>query len=176
VVDSARFRQCLGRFATGVTVVSYWTDDQAPEHRGITVNAFSSVSLQPPLIVIAIARAARSHDLLAGRPFTVNVLTPEQEPIARHFAGDVNARPEVKWLSGHLAPRLIGVLAWMECKPWKAYEGGDHSLYVGEVVDFLFSDGEALGFFSSGFVPVARPIPSQPPLPYDPFELPYDAA
>jgi flavin reductase (DIM6/NTAB) family NADH-FMN oxidoreductase RutF len=74
-----------------------------------------------------------------------------------------------------VAPRLAEPLAWLECEPWADYEGGDHTLFVGRVVDFLFGDADALGFYQSRFVPVARPVPSQPPVPYDPFELPYDA-
>jgi predicted dehydrogenase len=76
---------------------------------------------------------------------------------------------------GVVAPRLAEPLAWLECEPWAEYEGGDHTLFVGRVVDFLFGDADALGFYQSRFVPVARPVPSQPPVPYDPFELPYDA-
>jgi len=167
-----RFRAALARFATGVTVVGHRFDDGSP--RGITVNAFSSVSLDPPLVLVAIARGARSHDLLAETPFSINVLKVEQEPLARHFAGEAQA-VEIRWVQGTVAPRLPEPLAWLECEPWATYEGGDHTLYVGRVVDFLFGDGDALGFYSSRFVPVARPVPSQPPVPYDPFELPYDA-
>jgi flavin reductase len=170
-MDEADFRACLGKFATGVTIVGYEGNGAT---RGITVNAFNSVSLNPPLVLISIAKAARSHDLLKGSPFSVNVLTVEQEDLALHFAGD--PRPvEVPWLQGKVAPRLDRVLAWMECEPHAAYDAGDHTLYLGRVVDGAMSEGDALGFFSSRFVNISRPLPSQPPLPYDPFELPYDA-
>lgn len=173
-LDTARFRTCLGRFATGVTVVAF--REQAGSPRGITVNAFTSVSLDPPLVLVAIARAARSHDLLGGHPFSVSVLKVEQEPLARHFAGPPQDRElQPQWVEGRVAPRLAGCLAWMECEPWASYEGGDHTLYVGRVVNFDAHDGDALGFYCSRFVSVPRPVPSQPPLPYDPFELPYDA-
>ncbi|MGH2676052.1 MAG: flavin reductase family protein [Actinomycetota bacterium] len=170
--DTVRFRAALGRFATGVTVVGHRADDGSS--RGITVNAFSAVSLDPPLILVAIARGARSHDLLADKPFSVSVLKVEQEALARHFAGETQD-VEIRWVQGTVAPRIAEPLAWIECQPWAEYDGGDHTLYVGRVVDFLFGDGDALGFYSSRFVPVARPVPSQPPVPYDPFELPYDA-
>jgi flavin reductase (DIM6/NTAB) family NADH-FMN oxidoreductase RutF len=170
--EAMRFRNALARFATGVTVVGHRQADGSP--RGVTVNAFASVSLDPPLVLVSIARAARSHDLLAGKPFSVNVLKVEQEPLARHFAGETQDL-EIRWVSGVVAPRLAEPLAWLECEPWAAYDGGDHTLYVGRVVDFLFGDGDALGFYASRFVPVARPVPSQPPVPFDPFELPYDA-
>src|ERR687892_276922 len=171
-IDLGRFRAALARFATGVTVVGYTGEDGAP--RGVTVNAFSSVSLEPSLVLVAIARRARSHELLQGKPFSVNVLKVEQEPLARHFAGE-DQDVEIRWVKGVVAPRLAEPLAWLECEPWAEYEGGDHTLFVGRVVDFLFGAADALGFYQSRFVPVARPVPSQPPVPYDPFELPYDA-
>jgi flavin reductase (DIM6/NTAB) family NADH-FMN oxidoreductase RutF len=170
--DTARFRAALATFATGITVVGHRAEDGSP--RGITVNAFISLSLDPPLVVVAIARAARSHDLLADKPYSVNVLKVEQEPLARHFAGDPQD-VEIRWVQGTVAPRLPEPLAWLECEPWAAHDGGDHTLYVGRVRDFLFGEGDALGFYASRFVPVARPVPSQPPVPFDPFELPYDA-
>jgi flavin reductase (DIM6/NTAB) family NADH-FMN oxidoreductase RutF len=171
-IDLGRFRAALARFATGVTVVGYTGEDGTP--RGVTVNAFSSVSLEPSLVMVAIARRARSHEMLRSRPFSVNVLKVEQEPLARHFAGE-DQDVEIRWVKGAVAPRLAEPLAWLECEPWAEYEGGDHTLFVGRVVDFLFGDADALGFYQSRFVPVARPVPSQPPVPYDPFELPYDA-
>ena len=171
-IDLGRFRGALARFATGVTVVGYAGEDGSP--RGVTVNAFSSVSLEPPLILVAIARRARSHELLQEKPFSVNVLKVEQEPLARHFAGEPQD-VEIRWVKGVVAPRLAEPLAWLECEPWADHDGGDHTLFVGRVVDFLFGDADALGFYQSRFVPVARPVPSQPPVPYDPFELPYDA-
>lgn len=170
--ERSRFRAALGRFATGVTVVGHRAADGTA--RGITVNAFTSVSLDPPLVLVSIARRALSHGLLDGQPFSINVLKVEQEPLARHFSGETQD-VEIRWVNGTVAPRLAEPLAWLECRPWATYDGGDHTLYVGRVVDFLFGDGDALGFYAGRFVPVARPVPSQPPVPYDPFELPYDA-
>jgi flavin reductase len=125
--------------------------------------------------LVSIAERARSHDLLKDRPFAVNVLRTEQEFLARHFAGVPEEGMTVPWVDGKVAPRLEGTLAWLECAPWRAYEAGDHTLYVGEVVAFGHHSGDALGYFSSAFVPIPEPIPSAPTFPYDPFELPYDA-
>lgn len=170
-IDTTTFRACLARFATGVTVVTY----AAPEGpRGITVSAFTSVSLRPALVLVSIAKPARSHELLVEHSFAVNVLRVEQEPLARHFAGD-RTGIAVPWERGKLAPRLGGALAWLECEPWRAYDAGDHTLYLGEVATFDHHDASALGFFAGRFVPIPTPIPSEAPLPYDPFELPYDA-
>jgi flavin reductase (DIM6/NTAB) family NADH-FMN oxidoreductase RutF len=172
-VRSAAFRACLSRFASGVTVVTY---DAGAERRGITVNAFSSVSLEPPLVLVSIARRTHSHDLLAAMPFTVNVLRAGQEDVARAFAG-VGAAGAVRWRDGAvgMSPRLDGALAFIACEPYRAYDGGDHTLYLGRVVDVGYGDGDALGYFCGRFMPVPRPAPSVPELPYDPFEMPYDA-
>ncbi|MBI0298847.1 flavin reductase, partial [Streptomyces sp. PRKS01-29] len=80
----AALRACMSRFATGVTVVTF-AGDEGP--RGVTMNSFTSVSADPPLVLISVARRTRSHDQLVDRPFCVNVLGAEQEPIARLFAG-----------------------------------------------------------------------------------------
>lgn len=144
-----RLRSCLGRFATGVVVVSF-ASPEGP--RGITVNSFTSVSMDPPLILVSVAKRAASHDLLRGAPFCVNVLGAEQEPIARQFAG-ARVGPAV-WVSDGDAPRIAGVLAHLACRPWRDYDGGDHTLFLGEVADFDFRDGGALGYHASGFTAI----------------------
>lgn len=144
-------RSCLGRFATGVAVVTF----DAPDGRhGITVSSFTSVSLVPPLVLVSVAKTARSHDLLRERPFTVNVLGAEQEALARRFAGGAGFEPA--WIEGGHAPRLAGVLAHLECTPWRAYDGGDHTLFLGQVVGFDFRDGDALAFLTSRFTILAE--------------------
>jgi flavin reductase len=143
------FRGSLGRFATGVAVVTFDTDQG---RHGITVNSFTSVSLEPPLVLVSIARTTRSHDELAGRPFTVNVLGAEQRALASNFAGKPTGEP--RWIEGTVAPRLAGVLSYFECTPWAAYDGGDHTLYLGEVVSFDYRAGDALGFVNGQFTTI----------------------
>jgi flavin reductase (DIM6/NTAB) family NADH-FMN oxidoreductase RutF len=143
------FRGGLGRFATGVAIVTF---DGVTKRHGITVNSFTSVSMDPPLVLVSIARTAKSHDELAGRPFTVNILGAEQRQLALHFAG--RPGPEPLWVEGKTAPRLSRVLAYFECKPWAAYDGGDHTLYLGEVVDFDHRSGDALAFANSAFTTI----------------------
>jgi flavin reductase (DIM6/NTAB) family NADH-FMN oxidoreductase RutF len=150
--DPRRLRSCLGRFATGVVVVSF---DSPDGPRGITVNSFTSVSMDPPLVLVSVAKRAASHDLLRGAAFCVNVLGAEQEAIARQFAGAF-VGPAV-WVTDDTAPRLAGVLAHLACSPWRDYDGGDHTLFLGEVVDFDFRDGAALGYHASGFTAVDVP-------------------
>lgn len=142
-------RSCLGRFATGVAVVTF---ESGAGPRGFTVNSFTSVSMSPPLVLVSVARAARSHDGLRGRSFCVNVLGAEQEEIARLFAG-AEAGTAV-WHEGLIAPRLAGVLAYVECRPWRDYDGGDHTLFLGEVAGFDYRDGDALGYHSSRFTSI----------------------
>jgi flavin reductase (DIM6/NTAB) family NADH-FMN oxidoreductase RutF len=143
------FRGSLGRFATGVAVVTFDTDEG---RHGITVNSFTSVSLDPPLVLVSIARTTKSHDELAGRPFTVNVLGAEQRALASNFGGTPTGEP--RWVEGTVAPRLAGVLSYFECTPWAAYDGGDHTLYLGEVVSFDYRAGDALGFVNGQFTTI----------------------
>ena len=152
------FRGSLSRFATGVAIVTFdgsagsTGDARAETRHGITVNSFTSVSLDPPLVLVSIARTTRAHDDLTDRPFTVNVLGAEQERLANHFAGRPNSEP--RWVEGSLAPRLAGVLSWFECTPWASYDGGDHTLYIGEVVNFDYRSGDALGFVNGRFTAI----------------------
>jgi flavin reductase (DIM6/NTAB) family NADH-FMN oxidoreductase RutF len=149
------FRGSLGRFATGVAIVTFdgapRTDGTTKRH-GITVNSFTSVSMEPPLVLVSIARNTKAHDELAGRPFTVNILGAEQKQLALNFAG--RPGPEPRWVEGGTAPRLSNVLAYFECTPWAAYDGGDHTLYLGEVVDFNYRNGDALAFANSSFTTI----------------------
>lgn len=140
-------RACMSRFVTGVTVVTYAGDDGP---RGTTMNSFTAVSADPPLVLVSVARRARSHDRLATGPFCVNVLGAEQEPLARLFAGQAPAI-EPEWVPGTLAPRLAHPLAWVECEPWRAYDGGDHTLVLGKVAGLGHRDGDALLYAWSRF-------------------------
>lgn len=149
-------RGCLGRFATGVVVVTFdGLDHGATKRHGLTVNSFTSVSLDPPLVLVAIQRSVRAHSLLAGRPFTVNVLGAEQRDLAMHFAGKPNAEPE--WIEGAHAPRLTGPASWFECTPWAEHDGGDHTLFLGEVENSDYRRGDCLGFVDGGFITIPEP-------------------
>ncbi|MDE3085981.1 MAG: flavin reductase family protein [Acidobacteriota bacterium] len=131
--DTARFREVLGHFPTGVTIV---TAIEGPEPVGFTCQAFASLSLDPPLVVLAPGKGSTSWPRIAtvGR-FCVNVLAEDQEALCRDFAvsgGDKFAG--VGWRpAGNGAPLLEGVLAWVECRFVEAYDAGDHELVVGLV-------------------------------------------
>src|SRR5256885_4772079 len=107
-------RSCLARFATGVVVVTF---DGPDGRRGITVNSFTAVSMDPPLVLVSVARRARSHDALRGRQFCVNVLGAEQELIARQFAG--TGEGNAVWVDDAAVPRLRGRLPHLESRPWR---------------------------------------------------------
>lgn len=153
------FRGGLGRFATGVAVVTFLGEDG---NHGITINSFTSVSMDPPLVLASIGRNAKSHDLLFDRPFSINILGAEQENVAWQFAGRPNHEPT--WIEGDTAPRLAGTLSWFECKPWANYDGGDHTLFLGEVVDHDYRKGDYLGFVAGKFVTITDPDAWDQPL------------
>lgn len=146
-LDPKEFRRTLGQFVTGVTVVTYDLDG---EPRGATVNSFTSVSIEPALVLVSIARSAKAYEGLRNRAFTINVLATEQLNIALHFAGKPGGAP-VPWEEGAVAPRLAGALAHFECSPWASYDGGDHVLYLGRVEAFDRAPGEPLSFYAGKF-------------------------
>ena len=150
-MDVRELRNCFGQFATGVTVVT-WNDDLGERH-GITVNSFTSVSLDPALVLISIAKNAKACHALKNRSFVINVLSEAQESYAWQFAGRPDENLVVEWQEeDNASPRLKGALATIDCKPWAEYEGGDHILYLGKVEDFSYSDAEGLLFFRGKFV------------------------
>lgn len=151
--DASRaFRACLGQFATGVTVV---TCRSAEGHRcGITANSFSSVSLDPPLILWNIAKASNSlQDFLAADHFAVHILAASQEALSRHFARtdhtlfeDIECRD-----SANGVPLLPGCLAVFECSTRAIYEAGDHHIIVANVDSFSWDRADPLLFFSGSY-------------------------
>ena len=152
-VSKEEFRRALGHFASGVTVVTSKGEDGLL--RGITVSAFSSVSLDPPLVLICIDKKASLHDhLKEGRHFAVNILADDQEIISRRFASKEADRFEGL---GHReggtgAPLINGALATIECRIVHAYPGGDHTIIVGEVLATEVIEGGPLAYFRGGYV------------------------
>ncbi len=137
LVDAAEFRRVLGRFATGVAIV---TTCQGSRRAGITVNAFTSVSLEPPLVLVCIERSNYAHDLItASGVFAVNVLTAEQADVSRCFASrseekiarfcGVSTHDEVTG-----APVFDRCAGFVDCRLEAVYPGGDHSIFLGRVV------------------------------------------
>jgi 3-hydroxy-9,10-secoandrosta-1,3,5(10)-triene-9,17-dione monooxygenase reductase component len=148
MVGEVKFREVMGHFATGVTVVTSRGGDGEPV--GLTVNAFTSVSLHPPLVLVCLHRDAAAHDpLLEAGHFAVSVLGADQDGLAVRFA---TVDPESRFLGvdffeGILGgPRLQGAIAWLDCRVKEVYRGGDHSIIVGEVVACESAGGDPLLF------------------------------
>jgi flavin reductase (DIM6/NTAB) family NADH-FMN oxidoreductase RutF len=148
-------RTVMAEFATGVTVL---TTRGAVAH-GMTANAFTSLSLDPPMVLCCVSRTARMHDaILETRNFGVSVLSVDQEAVARYFAA--KQRPSgmaqferVDWFPGRHTgvPLLTGSLAWLECSLASVHDGGDHSIFVGTVLGAARGEGRPLVFFGGGF-------------------------
>jgi flavin reductase (DIM6/NTAB) family NADH-FMN oxidoreductase RutF len=152
-VSKDEFRRALGHFASSVTVVTCRSEDGRP--LGITVSAFSSLSLDPPLVLICIDKRASLHDhLKEGDHFAVNILAEDQELISRRFASKVEDRFEgIGYREGDVgAPLISGALATIECRIVHSYPGGDHTIIVGEVLATEVSNGRPLAYFRGGYV------------------------
>lgn len=150
--DSTEFRRVMGMFATGVTVVTTLTQEGRPH--GLTANAFMSVSLDPPLVLVSIDKKTETHAHLraAGR-FCVNVLRETHKELSDKFASKspdkfegVAYRTEATG-----SPVLEDALAWIDCEVAQAYEGGDHTLFLGKVVALGRSEGSPLLFFAGKY-------------------------
>ena len=134
-VSQADFRKVMGHFATGVTVVTT-CDDQ--RRLGITVNAFSSLSLDPPLILVCIEKTSYLHQVMIRNGFfAVNLLGEDQRDLCTCFAGHSEARRNFCDTPSHTAvtgaPVLDHALAWLDCRIVDVFPGGDHSIIVGHV-------------------------------------------
>jgi flavin reductase (DIM6/NTAB) family NADH-FMN oxidoreductase RutF len=155
-VSKEEFRAAMGRFASGVTVVTAKRGDGLP--CGMTVSAFSSVSLEPPLVLVCIDKRASVHDSLKeGNHFAVNILAEEQEVISRRFASkDEDRFGGVGYKDGITgSPLLDGAIAYLECRVAHEYPGGDHTIVVGEVIHTQVTDGRPLAYFRGGYAQLA---------------------
>ncbi|MGQ0482390.1 MAG: flavin reductase family protein [Pseudonocardia sp.] len=156
--DPRALRRCFGQFTTGVTVLSYRVGDQV---RGATVNSFTSVSVDPPLLLVALARSSQACTALPDARFTVNVLRSDQMDVAWQFAGRPRPGLTIAWDPPRGAedpPVLTGAVAVFRCRPWRNYDGGDHVLHLGEITDFELRGGDPLVFGDGRFVSTGLPI------------------
>lgn len=151
------FRQCLGQFATGVTVVT--CRDQDENACGITANSFSSVSLDPPMLLWNIAKSSNSlQAYLNAEYFAINVLTQEQRNISAHFAqSDHRIFDGVEYsISANGAPILPATLACFECRTTDRHECGDHYIIIGEVEKYRLNGGRPLLFFAGDYAALKK--------------------
>jgi flavin reductase (DIM6/NTAB) family NADH-FMN oxidoreductase RutF len=155
-VNALRMRSALGRFASGVTIVTAVSEAEGEvKVYGMTANAFTSVSLDPPLVLISVSAQAKMDKRIAtaGR-YGISVLTGDQEPLSRHFAGTAR-RPELisfVWRNG--LPLVDRALVQLTCSVRDSYPAGDHTLHVGEVQGLWYRDGAPLIFYAGTLRPL----------------------
>ncbi len=154
-VDKQRFRHIGGAFATGVTVITTGRDGY---YHGMTANAFATVSLEPALVLVCVDKTAHTYPVLdSSGAFNVNILAEDQQEVSRLFAN--KELQESHGLSGmdfHIGvngvPVLASCLAYMQCRVVARYDGGDHTIYIGEVEEAdLGKDGAPLLFYRSAY-------------------------
>jgi flavin reductase (DIM6/NTAB) family NADH-FMN oxidoreductase RutF len=153
-IDKMLFRQIAGSFASGVTVVTTGGDG---EYHGMTASAFSSLSLEPPLVLVCVDRTAATLPYLqASGAFNISILTDAQEQISRQFAAKDSPQSRLEDTDHHLGangiPILDNCLAYFECRVVSQYDGGDHIIFVGEVTSGALGDSnEPLLYYRSAY-------------------------
>lgn len=152
MIDPRDFRRALGRFATGITVVTMREGEQT---HGITVNAFMSVSLEPPLIAVCIDKRANAHATLSETErFGVSMLRSDQEALSNRFAGRPVTLAEDPFEPFAGFPVVQGALAQLVCRRAAAHEAGDHTIFVGQVEALRSSDGRPLLYYQGQYAHV----------------------
>jgi len=162
--NPAEFRKAMACFATGVTII---TVDLDSEVHGMTANAFASVSLDPPLLLVCVDHSARTHaHLHARKRFGVNILADDQRVISEYYARPVYTHEHAEQEAGARfdrtaqgTPILHGALAYLECKLKSTHEAGDHTIFIAEVEDVVVRQGEPLLFFRSQYRQIGEKVP-----------------
>ena len=152
-IDESRFRQVLGHFPTGVTVITATGEGGVPV--GLAVGSFASLSLDPPLVLFCASKTSSSWPKIeAAGSFCVNVLSDRQEDVSRAFASKSDDKfAGIGWRPGHTgAPIINDVLAWIDCRVDAVHDGGDHHIVVGRVLELeVAAEGRPLVFFRGGY-------------------------
>jgi flavin reductase (DIM6/NTAB) family NADH-FMN oxidoreductase RutF len=167
--DPFRFRHALGRFASGVTVVTARYENRA---HGMTANAFVSVSLDPPLVLVSLDNRSFMHKILPiAHRYGVSVLTENQEHFSNHFAGRVVEGLQVRFVQQNGVPLLDGAVAHFVVKVIDVHPAGDHTLYIGRVEFFEVYDEKPLIFYASQYQQLRTERIKSPQYPQDEFSL-----
>jgi len=154
--NQEQFRRAMGCFATGLTVI---TVDYEGTVQGMTANAFTSVSLDPLLVLVCVAHEARTHSHLHARKrFGINVLAEQQRAISEHYARPDRDPTQAEAEAGakfdrtaHGTPVLQGALAYLECGLQSAQDAGDHTIFIAEVEDVVVREGKPLLYFQADY-------------------------
>ncbi len=153
-MDDRQFRNAMGKFATGVTVIT--TDGEDGVH-GMTANAFMSVSLDPKLIVISIGEKTKILEKInQSHTFAVNILAADQQEYSMIFAGQLKEHREVAFDRLDGKPVLSGAVAQIACEVAAVHVEGDHTLFIGRVTDIRLEDAEPLVFYSGRYRSLAE--------------------
>jgi flavin reductase (DIM6/NTAB) family NADH-FMN oxidoreductase RutF len=150
-VDDAQFKLAMSHFASGVTIV---TTEAEGKPYGMTVAAFSSLSLHPPLVLVCVEKSVKTHEAIAAaRKFGVSILSDRQADVSNRFASRLEDKfAEVETWRGQTGVPLIGgALTAIECELRDQLPGGDHTIFVGEVVAITTAEGAPLLYFRSGY-------------------------
>lgn len=151
--DIKNLRNAMGSFMTGVTIVT--TETAEGERRGFTANSFTTVSLEPPLVLVCLAEKAESYEAFnSAEIFAVNILQESQRESALRFASKrPNKFEDIATTRGqHGAPILDGSICWFECATHNRIIAGDHLILIGRIIDYACNDGRPLGYFRGGFL------------------------
>lgn len=151
-LDPKILRKAFGSYMTGVTVITAMSSDGTPV--GFTANSFTSVSLEPPLLLVCPAKSLSSFEVFANcDSFVVNILSEDQQAISNIFAGSKEDRfSQIEWHKDEQGnPVIDGALTHFSCKTDRNLDAGDHHLLVGEVLDFSTREGRGLGYASGGY-------------------------
>src|SRR5208282_2756702 len=162
-LSATEFRKAMGCFATGVTIL---TLDLESEVHGMTANAFASVSLDPPLVLVCVDHSTRTHaHLYARKRFGINVLGEDQRAISEYYARAERTHENAEAEAGarfdrtkHGTPILYGSLAYLECRLHSAEVAGDHTIFIAEVEDVVVREGDPLLFFRGKYRKVGEDI------------------
>jgi flavin reductase (DIM6/NTAB) family NADH-FMN oxidoreductase RutF len=157
MIDSDTFRSVLGRFASGVTIVTA-RDDAGTDH-GMTVSAFCSLSLDPPMILLCVDHTASMHDLLLGHPrFGISILSSDQEECSRRFSREENDRFDgLAYSRGEAGVVLLDdAVAHMECEITTHYDAGDHTIFLAAVQQAAPREGRPLLYYRGGYAQLER--------------------
>lgn len=149
MMDDRAFRNAMGKFATGVTVITTLLEDEA---HGMTANAFMSVSLNPRLVLISIGEKAKMLDKIneSGK-FAVNILSDDQKDLSMHFAGQIKEKRQIEFDWINELPVIKNALTNIVCKVHSKQIVGDHTLFIGEVTDIVACEGAPLAFYEGKY-------------------------
>ena len=168
-MDHRQFRNALGRFATGVTVITIEGEDHP---HGMTANSFTSVSLEPPLVLVSLDNRSYLHKVLGDvRRYGISVLAEDQVELSNHFAGRLQPELHIRFISRNGIPLLAGAVAYFVLELTDVHPAGDHTLYIGRVEHFEYGDDKPLLFYAGKYRHMHAEKPKEAAYAQDEFSL-----